>query len=162
MQREGKKPNILYFVAQNYPYNEMYLIMKSIAIKPGSSVDDQKDPTTLAEDQVRRWPPPPHINNYRCLSQSFNFWSPSSILTFLLQLESSCFHVEQKGGMPAQTLPSKHALCACYTNRQQNIQFQPQVSSILESLNSGETDDQLCMDQILPSKTGQADTPIIK
>ena len=54
MQREGKKSNILYFVAQNYPYNEMYLIMKSIAIKPSSSVDDQKDPTTLAEDQVRR------------------------------------------------------------------------------------------------------------
>lgn len=64
--------------------------------------------------------------------------------------------------MPAQTLPSKRALCTCYTNRQQNVPSQPQVSSILGSLNSGETDDQLCMDQILPSKTGQADTPIIK
>lgn len=115
MQREGKKPT-LYFVVQNYLYNEIYLIMKSIAIKPGSSGDDQKDPTTSAEDQVIGWPPPPHINNYRCLSQSFNFWSPSSTLTFLLQLKSSCFHVGQKGSMPAQTLPSKCALCSCYTD----------------------------------------------
>lgn len=65
-------------------------------------------------------------------------------------------------GQHASSDTAQQVCSVLMLHRQQNMQSQPQVSSILESLNSGETDDQLCMDQILPSKTGQADTPIIK
>ena len=144
------------------------LIMKGIAAISGFSGKAQKDPSTLGNGQVGRWErkflaiPKPHRQLLVPFSKLqllwpilyLDFFPPIKVILFLFGTVAWCAFSDTAWPMSPVYISQ--------INREQNIKSHHQVSSISGSLNSAKSNNRPCLDQTLPSETGQADIPIIK